>query len=75
MDGERKDKGRRSGQAHMTELHRGKPIALSQDSDIPILQALVLPEQVAWIQDSSRGREREKAKGDRAGLKMTGLAI
>lgn len=71
MDGERKDKGRRSGQAHMTELHRGKPIALSQDSDIPILQA----EQEAWIQDSSRSREREKAKGDRAGLKMTGLAI
>ena len=71
MDGERKDKGRRSGQAHMTELHRGKPIALSQDSDIPILQA----EQEAWIQDSSRGREREKAKGDRAGLKMTGLDI
>lgn len=52
----------------------GNPSPSPKTVTVLILWALVLSELEAWIQDPSRGRDRQKAKSDREVLKMTGLA-
>lgn len=71
MDRERKDKGRRRRRVHLT-----RTIALSQDRMTAlILWALELSKHKAWIQGPSRDSGYiQKAKSNRAVLKMTGLA-
>ena len=77
MDRERKYKGRRRRRRRRRRrVHLTRTIVLSQDRMTAlILWALELSKHKAWIQGPSRDSGYiEKARSNRAVLKMTGLA-